>query len=137
MPTIYEGGVYVDVPDGNYAYRLAPSAAITADGQTNDQLNAKGRGVVILANITALAGTSPTITFIVEGKDPVSGNYYTILTSAALAVTGLTALTVYPGATAAANVTVSLPLARTFRVRWTVGGTTPSVTVSLGAILLV
>ena len=41
-----------------------------------------------------------------------------------------TVLAVYPGVTSAANAAVSYPLPRTWRVAWTIGGTTPSFSIT-------
>jgi hypothetical protein len=81
-----------------------------------DQTNLNGRGVICVVNITAFTGTS--ITFTIQGKDQTNGLYYTLLASAAQAATTATplVLTVYPGAAAAANVTASLPVPRTWRM---------------------
>src|SRR5262245_48573575 len=59
------------------------------------------RGIKIVINITL--ATTATLTVTLRGYDRASGATYTILASAALAATGLTVLTVYPGLTAAAN----------------------------------
>lgn len=110
--------------------------AASASGNGADQDNSWFSGVQLLVKITAISGTTPTITFIVEGKDPASGDYYAILTSAALNAVASTLLTIYPGATVAANTAVSSPLPKTWRVRYTIAGTTPSVTCTVGANLI-
>lgn len=98
-----------------------------------DVVNSGARGCVVGVNITAGTGTLPTLQVLVEGKDELSGSYYTILDSGALvASAGFTLLTVYPGATVAANKAVSQPLPSTWRVRAVVGGTTPAVTATVG-----
>lgn len=79
-----------------------------------DQTNHNGRGITVVVDITALTGTS--ITFTIQGKDPTSGKYYTLLVSAALVGTGTTILRVGPGLTAAANTVANDQLPRTFRV---------------------
>lgn len=95
------------------------------------------RGVQIGVNITALTGTSPTMTVIIEGLDAASGTYYTLLSSAALAATGFTLLTVYPGVTVAANAAASQALPNTWRIRYVIAGTTPAVTATVGANLII
>lgn len=110
--------------------------AASANGNSADLDNRFYRGVQLAVNISAISGTSATLTVIVEGYDPASASYYTLLTSAGLTATGLTVLTIYPGVTVAANVAVSNALARTWRVRYTITGTTPSVTATVGANLI-
>lgn len=79
-------------------------------------------------------GTSPTVQVLVEGKDPMTGAYYTLLDSGALAAGGALTklLTLYPGLTAIANQVVTGVLPQIWRVRAVVGGTTPVVTATVG-----
>src|SRR5437016_5521673 len=86
-------------------------------------------------NVTAISGTSPTLTVTIQGKDQASGQYYTILASAALNATGFTLLSVAPGIPAVANASANAVMPSTFRVSYTIGGTTPSVTATIGAAL--
>jgi len=110
---------------------------LTAQGAATvpsaDQLNPAGSGIKLVIDITAISGTTPTLTVTLQGKDTTSGKYYTILASAALNAVGTTVLTVFPSATAAANVAANDMLPRTWRVSAVVGGTGPSVTATIGA----
>lgn len=116
---------------------LAAAGAISANGNSGDQPNNGGRGIKVVVDITALSGTTPTLTVVIEYKDPASGKYVMLLTSAVLSTIATTELTVYPGAAVTANVSASNNLPKTWRVRWTIGGTaTPIVTASIGAIVL-
>lgn len=101
----------------NKSGTVLASAARTATANSEDFLNSRFRGVKIFVKVTAKADT-PSITVSIQEKDPVSGEYRTILTSAAITdVTATpTVLTVYPGVTAAANVAASEPLGNTWRV---------------------
>ena len=107
----------------------AGNSAKLSSGQT--------RGVKVVVDITAITGTSPTLTVAVDGYDSASGQYYQMLISTALSATGLTELTVYPGVTATANVAASDHLPQYWHVSYTIGGTTPAVTGTIGACLLV
>jgi hypothetical protein len=102
----------------------------------SDQSNAARRGLHLVVDITAISGTSPTLTVTVEGKDPVSGKYYTILASAALNAVATTVLKVYPGLTAAANTVANDVLPGAWRVKAVVGGTGPSVTATIAASVI-
>lgn len=113
----------------------APVTSITANGNSDDYFTA-GRGLDVYIYISALTGTSPTVTFTVQGKDPVSGQHFTMLTSAALSATGFTHLQVAPGIAVTSNVTASLQMTNTWRLGWTVGGTTPNATVQLTVLPL-
>ena len=93
---------------------LLASAARTATTASEDQTHGDYVGAHVIINVTA-AGTS-TLTVTIQGKDPISGDYYTILASAGLTTTGMTVLKVHPGITAAANLSVSDILPDTWRV---------------------
>lgn len=111
------------------------AAAVGANG--TDQVNNNGRGIKLVIDITALTGTVPTLTVTIQGKDPVSGKYYTLLVSAALAAVATTTLEVYPGIAAAANSTAGVTLPRTFRIITVIGGTTPTVTATIAGSVIV
>lgn len=111
------------------ALKLTAASASTDSG---DLENISSVGASIVIDITAITGTTPTATFTVQGKDPVSGKYYTILASTALNAAGTTVLKIYPGLTAAANSVASDVLPRTFKVAVTIAGTTPAVTATVG-----
>lgn len=95
---------------------LLASAARTAAINSADQVNgARARGVKVVIDITAV-GVTPGLTFTIQGKDPASGKYYTLLASASQAAVATLVMTVYPGVTAAANVTVNDALPSVWRV---------------------
>lgn len=119
----------------NVAAALITHAAAAAGVNSADQANSSARGVKVVVDITAITGT-PTLTVTLQGKDPISGKYYTLLASAALSAVGTTVLTVYPGLTAAANLTANDVLPATWRVITAIGGTTPAVTATIAATLL-
>lgn len=110
------------------------SAARTASANGSDIANRFMKGAVIVIDTTVLtAGAS--IVYTVQGKDELSGKYYTILASAAVTATGTVQLYIYPGATAAANVAANMYLPRVWRVIITAADA-KSVTASVGATLL-
>jgi len=112
----------------------------TTDGTptTNsaDQVNVNCRGIVVNVNISAITGTSPTLTVTIQGKDTLGSAYYTLLASAALNATGSTQLTVYPGSVVTSNVSANGALPNVWRVSAAIGGTTPAVTATIGAVLI-
>jgi hypothetical protein len=130
------GGPEQARPNLDLAALITLSAA-SAGVNSADQANINGRGIQLGINITAITGTSPTLTVTIQGKDGASGQYYTLLASAALNATGFTLLTVYPGAPTTANVSASQVLPRTWRVITAIGGTGPSVTATVGASVIV
>lgn len=114
---------------------LVNLAAASVGVNSIDLVNGVNRGVTLFVNISALGGTSPTLTVTIEGKDPVSGQYYTVLESAALAAVGFSTLTVYPGVAVTANETASATLPQVWRVTTAIGGTTPAVTGTISGCL--
>jgi hypothetical protein len=96
---------------------LIASAARTATNNSAEQTNYGNRGVKVFIDVTAVTG-SPSVTFSIQEKDSVGGDYRAILTSAAqtAAITAPVVLTVYPGCAAVANTVANEPLSRTWRV---------------------
>ena len=70
---------------------ISRSAAISASGngdQTRPECNS--RGITVGINVTAVTGS---IVVTIQGKDPASGTYYTLLASAAIAAPAFSTLT--------------------------------------------
>lgn len=107
--------------------------AATANTNSDTMVNGFFRGVTVFVNLTALTGTSPTVTVALEAYDKVSGNFVTLLESAALAATGMSMLQLYPGVAVTANESASAVLPNQWRIAVTLGGTTPAVTGSISA----
>lgn len=97
---------------------LLASLARTATATSEDQTTYDARGVRVFINVT-VDGAAASIVPTIEVKDPASGTYTAILTGAAIAAVGHTVLTVYPGATVAAGVTLSIPIGKTWRLKMT------------------
>lgn len=117
----------------NRDFTIASSQTVTGAGQTADQLNLMHLGAAFFVNVSAISGTGATLTPILEGKDPVSGSYFTILTGPAITAAGISVLQAFPGMIAVANQIANSILPRQFRIRWTLAGTTPSATFSIGS----
>lgn len=130
----FNGSTY-DRPRNNVEGTALASAARTASTQSPDIVNYNGRGVLVFVDVTAVTAT-PSITVAIEGKDPVSGKYFSLLTGAALTAVSTQLLVVYPGVTETANADVATPLPRTWRVNVT-HADADSITYSIGyAIIL-
>ncbi len=97
----------VNVQGEGRVFNLLPSAAYTATPNTQ-QLSGTGRStaMVVAMNMTAVTATG-TVTLKVEGFDPLSGATWPIVTSTAVAATGMTVLKISPGNTPVTNVAVS------------------------------
>jgi hypothetical protein len=98
----------------NQSYPSAVRAA-TLVGDDNKKIPGN-RGLKAILNVTAVPGVD-TVQLVIEGKDPVSGVYFTVLQAAARAGAGTDVLTVYPGITVTANVSAADLLPDTYRVR--------------------
>jgi hypothetical protein len=74
------------------------------------------RSITAILDVTAVPGVD-TVQLIIEGKDPLSGKYYTVLQGATRVATGTDVLTVAPGITVTANVSAAAVVPSVYRVR--------------------
>lgn len=102
---------------------------------STDQNNYTYRGAIVVVDITGFDGGT-NVTFTIEGKDPESGKYYTVLASSAKTATGTTVLQVYPGMAASTNLKADQPLPKTWRVAVTKNGTFTNLTYSVSATMI-
>lgn len=86
-------------------------------------------------DVTATSAT-PSVVFTIEGKDPLSGAFWTILTDAAVTATGTTFLQVGKDITAATNVAANQFLPDEYRVTAT-HADADSITYSVSAIHMI
>lgn len=100
---------------GNTTATLLASAARTTTQTSADIVNYNARGIAVVLDMTAV-GSGPSVTLTINGKDPASGKYYTLLAGAAVTTVTTNTYTVYPGMTVAANVSASAPLPRVFQI---------------------
>ena len=109
-----------------------PSASRTATTTSADITNFNGTGILIYFDVTGVATSD--IKCRIEGKDPASGKYYTILESASVTTVSTNVYRVNPDLTAAANTIAKDMIPRTFRFLMThanANATTYSVGYSL------
>ena len=104
----------------------------TTTQTTQDMKNEWGCGAEIYLNVSS-AGTG-SITLTVQGKDPTSGTYYTVLAGAAVTSNGLVRYQIFPGAATTANVSVNDLMPYTYRLIVTANNANP-VTYSVGVTL--
>lgn len=93
---------------------LLDLAARTATISTPDQISKTFRGVKLIANVTVIAG-GENLVFTIQGKDPISGKYYSILSTPEITSAGLVVLTVHPGLITVANVAFNNVIPDTWR----------------------
>jgi hypothetical protein len=115
---------------------LLASTAYASNGAATgtDQTNYNARGVMLYITTGSFGSGASAITVSIQGKDPVSGNYFTLATTASLSASSTSLLILYPGATASSC--ISAPLPHTWRViaqasAWGTGGSTIGVACSL------
>jgi hypothetical protein len=99
------------------------------DGRTN---NGPGRFLDVIIDITSVGAGPGTTVVTIDGKDPASGKYYNLLTSAVLNGVATTVLRVGPGLTAVANTTVNQALPGIWRVTATVAVNAVTATIGFG-----
>lgn len=123
-------------PNTNFGTLVTLTAA-SAAAASAVQTNAFYKGVEIGIDVTAITGTSPTLTVTLEGVDPVTGSTFTVLASAAISAAGYSTLTVYPGIAVTANETANTVLPYKWQLSAAIGGTTPAVTAKITAVGIV
>jgi hypothetical protein len=128
------GNSTYEIAQGNINVTLLVSAARTATLQSADRTNSNGRGVHVVVDVTS-AGTG-SITLTIQGKDALSGKYYTLLAGAAVTTNSTNIYKVFPGATAVANAAANDILPRTWRIDVTHNNAN-SITYSVGATVIV
>lgn len=106
------------------------SAARTATTNSPDLANNFGKTILVIVNVTAITG-EPSITIKVQGKDPASGAFYDLLSSASITAIGTYVLQVGAGLPETANQSANKPLPKTFRISVT-HANADSITYSVG-----
>lgn len=115
---------------GNWKCVPLTNAARTTTATSADQINVAQRGIHLA--VTASPYATGVYTPVVQGKDPASGNYYTILSGTAINTTGTTVFKVYPGLTAVASSVVSDIIPYTWRVQLQGSASPINMTVQVG-----
>jgi hypothetical protein len=101
--------------------------------------NTMAKGVQVVFNIGAVTGTTPTMVCKLQGSADAGTTWYDVPngSTATLTSTGVYGIMVYPSITTVAGTTttgttaaVNAAIPRTWRVVYTIGGTTPSFTLT-------
>lgn len=108
-----------------------PSAARTAAPTAYPLYTRLAKGIIVAINVTARAGTA-SMTVAIQALDHGSGNWVSLLTSAAIASVSQTYLTYAPNSVVTANVSASGNLTDTIRILVTPADA-QSLTYSIGA----
>jgi hypothetical protein len=133
-------GTYWDRQRNNAAVTVLASADRVADAYSTDQTNYNHRGIILFTNCSAIGDDTYSLT--VQGKDPLSGRYYTIATFSSIASTGLRIYEIHPEAAAASGGITAVAnrfIPRTWRIFFDytqVGGAADAITASVSAVYL-
>jgi len=103
------------------ALTLLASAAYTANGNGSDIDITNYDKAQVCVNVTAVSGTSPTLTVYIDGKDTITGAYIPLGNTSSITATG-----VY-------SILLTGLACKYIRARYVIGGTTPSFTFSVTA----
>lgn len=107
--------------NSNVSHLVLKSERRTAAINSPDFHNNNGsNGIHLVIDVTDIHGVTPGITATIQGKDPISGKYYTILASASIVAVSTTVIKVFPGAPVAANVSANDCIPKIWRVAVTV-----------------
>jgi len=126
------GGIGVSTTTGD-------TGAKTATGNGATQTNVGYKGISLVIAMGAVTGTTPTCVIKMQSSVDGGTNWVDIpgATTASLTATGVWGIDLYPGqavtagtTTTGTKATASGILPRTWRVVWTIGGTTPSFTIT-------
>lgn len=116
----------------NYNTTTGDTGAKTATFNGATQTNYNARGATVVINMGTVSGTSPTLVAKLQGSADGGTTWYDIpgAVTPTISASGLTVLTIYPGAVAVANSVINALLPRTWRLVYTIGGTSPSFTIT-------
>lgn len=136
---LYNGSTWDRARGMSIAITTGDTGAKTATGNGATQTNVGNTGIQIVLAMGAVTGTTPTFVMKVQGSVDGGTNWYDVpgATTASLVATGVWGISLYPGqvvtagtTTTGTTATASCALPRTWRVVWTIGGTTPSFTIT-------
>jgi putative transposon-encoded protein len=101
------------------------SGTVTASGNSGDVDVSTVSALEVELKVTAASGTSPTLAVYIEGKFEATGDYKTLASQTGITGTGIWYFTIDP------------LIFRYIRVRWVVGGTSPSFTFTVAGQAMV
>ncbi len=90
------------------------------------------RGIVLYIDVTVATGTTPTLNIDFQTKDPVSGFYVTHASFAEITAVTERTIIILPEIVESGSVRFSRVVGQTWRLVYTIGGTSPVFTFSVG-----
>lgn len=130
---MFYNGSTNDRQRGNHEVTVLASAARTTTQTSADLINYNGKKLKIILDVTSAGTGSVTVT--INGKSTLSSKYYLLLAGAAVTTNSTNVYTIFPGATATANVSANDCVPRIFQVVVTANNTN-SVTYSVDAQIM-
>lgn len=118
----------------NKTFTAYDSAARTASPTPTDLVNNSSRGIIVVTDISAIGGAAPQIQVTIQGKDPISGNYYNMLVSPVYSIVATNVIQLYPGISETPNIKESAILPASYRILVT-HSNADSITYSVSASL--
>lgn len=103
---------------------ILTSQARTVSGTSAEFTVGNYKEASFFLNVTAVSGTAPTLDVVIQTKDPVSGEWFDIVT-----------FTQATGVTKERKADKTIDIGSVIRASYTIGGTDPSFTFSLGAVV--
>jgi hypothetical protein len=143
------------VQSGTWTFAPITTPVATTTGDTGAKTvtfagvtitNANAKGALILFNISAATGTAPTLVCKIQESADGGSTWIDMpnATTATITTAGTYGLKIYPSvtpitpvATSGTVAQVSSTLGRTWRVFYTIGGTTPSITLTTVQVLYI
>jgi len=101
------------------------SGTVTTSNVSTDIDVSSFSAMEIIIKVTAVSGTNPTLSVYIEGKFTATGDWKPLVYQEGITSTGIWTLT------------ITQLIFKTIRVRWVVGGTSPSFTIAVGAEAMV
>jgi len=108
--------VPIDIQNRYKAPLTLYNGTVTANGNSRDADVSPFSVIELELKVTSVSGTAPTLDVYIEGKFENTGDYKTLASQTGITATGIWYFTINPCAF------------RYLRVRWVVGGTSPSFT---------
>ena len=114
---------------GTISQSLVASAARTTSSNSDQVTGILGcTGAVILINVSASSGSTPTLDFTIQTYDPAGAAWVDLVAVPQITGAGRVTKIIYPNASGALYQVLPFP----YRVKWVIGGSTPSFTFSIG-----
>ena len=139
LSSLFNGSTWDRQRGMSVATTTGDTGAKTATGNGATQTNVGNKGIQIVIAMGVVSGTTPTFVAKVQGSVDGGTNWYDVpgAVTASLVATGVWGISIYPGQAVTAGTTTTGTTAtangilpRTWRIVWTIGGTTPSFTLT-------